>query len=106
MTERKTIDMTALGFRPTFNSAIYFAIVKFDEKMKTYPSGDQLEFLNNKPTWTGYYPEEAGYTYQDLCSYVEHNQNCISGMKIDVDGTVTLYTEAQLIKDYDPSEEK
>jgi len=100
MTERKTIDMTALGFRPTFTSAIYFAIVKFNDKMKTYPDGDQLSYLNTKPTWVGYFPEEVGYKYQDLCQYQRHH-GCQSGMKIDVDGTVTLYTSEQLDNDYD-----
>lgn len=106
MTERKTIDMTALGFRPTFTSAIYFAIVKFNDKMKTYPDGDQLSYLNTKPTWVGYFPEEVGYTYQSLCSYIDKNMHCCTGgMKIDKDGKITTYTLEQLIKDYDPSDE-
>lgn len=104
--ERKTIDMTAL-FRPTFESAIYFAIEKFDQKMKAYPAGDALDYLNNKPTWVGYFPEEVGYTYQSLCSYIDKNMhNCVGGFKIGIDGKITTYTLEQLIKDYDPSEEK
>lgn len=106
MTERKTIDMTALGFRPTFTSAIYFAIEKFDKRMKTYPVGDQLSCLNTDPTWVGYFPEEVGYTYQSLCAYIDKNMNCCTGgMKIGLDGKITTYTLEQLIKDYDPSEE-
>jgi len=92
--------------RPIKYEPIYFAIEKHVPVAQTYPAGDELEFLNTKPTWAGYFPEEAGYTYQSLCSYVEHHQNCTSGMKVDVDGTVTLYTLEQLHKDYDPSEEK
>lgn len=98
--------MTELGFRPTYESEIYFAIERFDAKSKKYPAGDQLEFLNDKPVWVGYFPEEVGYTYHALCSYVDKNQNCTGGMSVGIDGKVTLYTLEQLHKDYDPSEEK
>ena len=93
-------------YRPTFTSEIYFAIEKYEAKSRKYPAGDELEFLNTKPTWVGYFPEEVGYSYQALCYYVKRHHNCAGGMKVDVDGTVTLYTLKQLHNDYDPSEEK
>lgn len=93
-------------YRPTFTSEIYFAIEKYEAKSRKYPAGDELEFLNTKPTWVGYFPEEVGYSYQALCSYVEKNHNCTGGMSVGIDGYVTLYTLEQLHKDYDPSEEK
>lgn len=97
--------MTTQEQRPVQPGPIYFAIEKYAPDTKLYPVGDQLAFLNNKPVWTGYFPEEVGYTYQELCEHAtRYAHKCNGGIKVCEDGTVRTYTQEQLEEDYEPEE--
>ena len=97
--------MTTPTQRPVKYGPIYLAIEKFVPDTKPYQPGDILESLNTKPVWAGYYPEEVGYRYNDLCEYATRNSGvCNGGMRIAEDGIVTVYSQEQLENDYDPTE--
>lgn len=50
--------------------------------------------------WSGFFPEEVGHTYQDLCQYARR-YGCAGGFKLDDKGNLTHYTADQLDEDYD-----
>jgi hypothetical protein len=97
--------MTTQAQRPVRPGPIYFAIEKYVPDAKLYPEGDQLAFLNTKPVWTGYFPEEVGYRYQELCDHAtRYAHKCNGGLRVGEDGVVTVYSQEELETDYDPTE--